>query len=559
MAPLLDKYYSDTRKNSPLVYYRMREGSGTTMIDSSSNANNGTYNGSGVSWQSQSGSFSTGYAVTNGKNVPIFNSHHTTLDYTTNPTSTTTNPSVLAFDGAAGRATATLSSPAINTSASSIVTVEMWVKWDGVLAGSNGTYEALANFAGATGILLGFLKNGASDYRFGVSVRNAGDLWGLSNATTLAVLQRDVYHHIVFVLVNNAIQTSKLYIDGRQYTMTQQIGTTTTTDSVTSAFALGYDGTASFYQGHMSEVAVYNGELYNATGVENRYYQGAYGSESTEFMQIPGLESRIEIGSFSFTINDKDNPGQSRTMNNYYISDIGGMDDADIRFNEESNFYRDGTNPLTSKYGGRTITMTGKIEAQNVHKMRQMQTELKYNLGTNFETPVVFRNVWNNGSDFMLNMRKNTSLQMAERQDSYLPRRDFLITMRSSYPFFESAAARTDIVIMGATLALPNRGNTVAYPSMVFWGPFTEARLTFGGVTFKIVGTVAVSTFVNVDSKNRTCSNWPFVDPTSDFPSISAAPGAVSDQYITYANFASVTGGTAGVTRVEITWKHTML
>lgn len=561
MPPLLDKYYDDVRKMSPLVYYRMREGSGTTMTDSSLNLNNGTYNGSGVSWVTQAPIMTAG-AASNGKNVPIFNSHLAVVDWDAAVISST-SPSVSFFDGAAGRATATLNSPAINTAAASVVTLEMWVKWDGNLAGVNGTFEALANFGGATGLLLGFLKNGAADYRFGLSVRNTGDLWGLNNGTTLAALTRDTYHHVVFVIVNNAVQTSKLYIDGVLYTMTQQIGTSTTTDSVTSAFALGYDGTASFFGGSIAEVAVYNGEVMNATAVKNHYHQGAFGAEYKEYLTLPGIESQIEVGTLNFVMNDKNPtlPGnRSRTLDQYYINDIGGFDDSDIRFQEESAFYRDGTNPLTAKYGGRTVTFGGYIEASNFQKLRQLQAKLKFNAsGSSLgELAVVMRNVWNNGMDMQLNARKNTGLQMSERQEGFTPRRNFLLTMRSSHPFFETTAARTDVVVMGATLAIPYKGNAPSYPTCVFWGPFSDASLIVGGSTLRITGAVALSSAVTVDSKLRTCTNWSMFNTSSVFPVLAALPGALENLVVQYADFSTVTGGTAGVTRVEITWKNAM-
>lgn len=571
MPPLLDKYMNDTLKNSPLAYYRMREGTGSTMTDYSVNVNNGTY--TSVNWVAKTGPATSAYTSASGKDVPLWGSYYQIADYTQTPPVVTIQPYNAFFDGAAGRATATLGT--INTGAASSVTLEMWVKWDGVLAGANGTFEALANFGGATGLLLGFLKNGASDYRLGLSVRNAGDLWGLSNANTLAAFPKDTYVHIVYVIVNNNVQTSKLYINGVQYTMTQQIGTSTTTDSVTSAFALAYDGTASFFGGSIGEVAIYNGEPYNATAVRNRFHQGAYGGEYQEIATMPGIESRIELQLDSLAplvLNDKDATGpgnRTRTLNQYYIKDIGGLDDPDIRANEENAFYRDGTSPLITRMGGRTLTFDGYIEGANIQSMRQMQSRLKSAVSGGslggvygpaaglFEGLIVFRNVWNNGFDFGINARKNTSLQMREAQTSYMARRDFLLTMRASYPYFESIGSRTEILQMGATLPIHNKGNMVAMPVVNVWGPFTDARVVIGSTTIILQGSVLASTFITVDSKNRTCSDWTKFSTLGDFPFIVNA--LFTDSALPYASFVSVATGTAGVTRVEITWKHTMI
>lgn len=567
MAALLDKYLNDTLKNNPLVYYRMREGSGATMTDSSPNANNGAYTSMG--WINPVTN-SVGLTASSGRDYPLFNSG-VAINSFVNGVFTQTKPFSTLLDGAASRATATLSSPAINTGAASSVTVEGWVRWDGVLSGSNGTFEALFNFNGASGLLLGFLKNGAADYRFGLSVRNTGDLWGLSNAETLASLTRDTYHHIVFVIVNNNVQTSKLYIDGVLKTMTQQIGTSTTTDSVTSAFAIGYDGTASFFGGSIGDVAVYNGEPYVAAGVRNRFHQGAYGAEYGDIATVPGIETQVEFPGLSvfsdtFIINDKNQPGpgnRTRTLDQLYLTDIGGLDDSDIRFSEESNFYRDGMNPLVSRVGGKTITLEGYIEASNFQSMRQIQNRFKTALGTAnspalglTENPVYFRNVWNNGFDFLLNVRKSQPLQMKDAQDSMYPRRRFLATLRSSFPFFESVGARTEVLIMGATTQIPNKGNQIALPLITFWGPFTDARLVLNN-TIILQGSVLASTAITVDCKNRTCSDWSKFSTSGDFPYILS--NILADSFVNTASFSSVATGTAGVTRVEITWRHTTL
>lgn len=536
------------------------------MIDSSPNAKNGTYSGTGIGWTSTGVG---GFARASGKDAPLFNSTIPINDFTTSPPSVVAAANNAYFDGAAGQATVTLNSPAINTGNGTIVTVELWFKWDGVLSGSNGTFEALANFAGATGILLGFLKNGAADYRFGISVRNTGDLWGLNNATTLALLPRDVYNHVVFVLVNNAIQTSKLYVNGIQQTMSQQIGTTTTTDSVTSAFALAYDGTASFYGGSIAEVAVYNGEPYNAAAVKNHYHLGAFGGAYQEIATLPGIETQVEFTgdllNAPFILNDKMTPGpgnRSRVLDQCFLREIGGLDDPDIRFAEESNFYRDGVNPLLARYGGRTLTFDGYIEAANFQSLRQLQAKMKKAIVTNSATSgiseslIILRNIWNNGFDFGISVRKSTSLQIKEAQSAYNARRDFLITTRASFPFFESIGSRTDVLQIGATVVISHKGNTIGYPVITFWGPFSDARLVLNNTAI-LSGTVLASNSVQIDCKNRTCSDWTKFNILGDFPYIT--PGALSDTWQNFAQFVSVVGGTAGQTRVEITWKHTMV
>lgn len=561
-GPLLDRYQNETFKAVPLVYYRMKEGSGTTLVDWDASPINGTYSGTGINWVGSASGQS-------GKGGPIWNSDVALLNTINPPVNTViTRPF---FDGVAGQATATLTG--INTGAASKVTVEMWVKWQANISGANGTYQAFANFAGATGILLGILKNGASDYRLGISVRNAGDLWGLSNAATLAALPKDMWNHIVYVITNNAVQSSKLYVNGVQQTMTQQIGTTTTTDSVTTAFAIAYDGTASFFNGGISEVAVYNGEPLDATGVLNKFHVGAYGGSYHEQMLPPGLESQIDFGvtnqySNPIVLNRKD-PNGLRVLDSYHITDIGGLDDADIRFAEEPKSALDGMNYLKTRYGGRTITLDGFIDASNLQSLRQLQARLKQQLGgagaltgSNsivsglVEQNLVFRSPFDNSWDSFIAVRKSGPLQMKENQPDQRMRRPFLATLRAANPFFQTMGSRTEVLQMGGTTYIPNKGNSLSLPLVVFWGPFYRAELLLGG-SLVISATVSASTQFTIDSLNRTASNWQSVTPASDMPYITGFGNL--DTLVGIASFLSISGGVAGQTRVEITWRHTSI
>jgi len=565
---LVDRYQNETLiGGNPLAYYRMREGSGTTMTDYTAVPFTGTYNGSGVSWINS-------VAGQSGKGGPLWNVDQTIYNRTP-PTYTSTTNSRVMFDGTAGRATSTLTG--INTANGSVVTAEFWMKWDGNMGGSTGAFEAMLNFGGATGLLLGLLKNGASDYRFGLSVRNTGDLWGIDNGRVNGLLERDVWHHIVFVIVNNAVQTSSLYIDGDPITMSQQIGTSTTTKAVTSAFAIGYDGTASFFQGQIAETAIYN-YGFSAQTANNKFHIGAYGGIALEQMASPGIESQIDFGLSGFygdfvKLNEREVGTGRRLLDTYVLTDIGGLDDADIRFSEEPNTSFNGMNPMRSLVGGRTITLEGFIDATNLSSLRQLQARLKQqlggsgNLGANpyasglQEFNMIFRSPIDNAWDQQINVRKSAPLQMKEAQADAQMRRQFMATLRASYPFFESVGSRTEVLQMGATVPIFHKGSAISLPIINFYGPFSKAELDLGNALV-VSGTLLASQILTVDCRQRSCSNWAFYNPSSDFPFINGYAEinlGVQGAGLSWAVFASITGGTVGVTRVEITWRHTNL
>lgn len=83
-------YSAAVLADSPLAYWRMGEASGTTMVDSSGNSRSGTY----------AGGFTLG--VTGG----------------------VTGDTAVSFNGSTGRASA-----ALNLSALSAITIELWLKW----------------------------------------------------------------------------------------------------------------------------------------------------------------------------------------------------------------------------------------------------------------------------------------------------------------------------------------------------------------------------------------------------------------------------------------------
>lgn len=140
----------------------------------------------------------------------------------------------------------------------------------------------------------------------------------------------------------------------------------------------------------------------------------------------PGLESVFEYN--GIILNNR------LVIDKYRITDIGGFDDADIRDARENNPGSHGETAYNAFYGGRTITLTGRIEAHNVKKLRDMQMALRGAFASLEEKPLYIRGPGGIDNSALIMCRKSQPIQMKEVQNSYHPRRDFLISLRASNP-----------------------------------------------------------------------------------------------------------------------------
>jgi VCBS repeat-containing protein len=130
----------------------------------------------------------------------------------------------------------------VNTTAGAQTTVEFWMYWDG------GNSQMPFGFQHYD---LYFISD-----KFGFNTANS-DLYGIANATsTLA----NGWHHIAAVFTHGQVSQNKLYIDGVEQTLTQQVGTTTTA-SVTSNARISswaYDNNYMF-DGKIDELRIWDG------------------------------------------------------------------------------------------------------------------------------------------------------------------------------------------------------------------------------------------------------------------------------------------------------------
>lgn len=97
----------------------------------------------------------------------------------------------------------------------------------------------------------------------------------------------------------------------------------------------------------------------------------------------PGaLESLIYVN--GLMLNDQ--MGSER----YFVKTVDGLWGADVRDQREPKVGADGEDVYDSMLGGKTVTISGKIEALSLDSMREMEQNLESAFPHNFDYPVVF-------------------------------------------------------------------------------------------------------------------------------------------------------------------------
>lgn len=154
----------------------------------------------------------------------------------------------------------------------------------------------------------------------------------------------------------------------------------------------------------------------------------------TGLSQPPGLEAVLEYNGMIF--HDR------AVVDKYRILKIDGLQDPDVRDNREVNPSAHGETALASFYGGRTILLTGRIEAYTTAKLRDMQQGLRTAFSSLIEKPLIFH-VGDINKEIQIMCRKIDKISMTEEQtNDKNVWRDFQITLRASDPRFISRNVR---------------------------------------------------------------------------------------------------------------------
>lgn len=161
--------------------------------------------------------------------------------------------------------------------------------------------------------------------------------------------------------------------------------------------------------------------------------------------QPGGLECTFQYN--SLTMHDRTYIDRIR------ITKLDGFQDADIRDSREPNPADHGETAFEAWYGGRTMTIEGRIEANNVNKLRDMQQAFRYAFSGLKENPFYIlkaSSIDYGADDVQINCRKLSPIQMTEQQtngNNFF--RDFQVILRASKPWFESTEETQETINFG--------------------------------------------------------------------------------------------------------------
>jgi hypothetical protein len=209
-----------------------------------------------------------------------------------------------------------------------------------------------------------------------------------------------------------------------------------------------------------------------------------------------GYSDRIDVGSGSgkplgiegifeydgFELNNRS------SLDTYLVTQIDGLADPDIRDARDVNPGRHGETYFNAYYGGRTLVLTGKVRANTIFKLRDMQQALKDVFADISLERTLVIGAGSIAQAVQIDCKKSQPLVMAEIQNDFTYRRDFQLTLRASNPRFVSYVQET----MSWTAAVPmsanqavvvltpiNEGNFSAEPIIRIYGSLVAA--TTGG------------------------------------------------------------------------------
>lgn len=182
-----------------------------------------------------------------------------------------------------------------------------------------------------------------------------------------------------------------------------------------------------------------------------------------------GVDSVLEYN--GVYLNDRTSADRIR------VRHIDGFADADVRYAAEANPASHGETPYDSYYGGRTIVITGRVEAHELHKLRDMQQALRQIFGDLRDHPLYIHPAKGGRASFIV-CRKNQPITMAEEQAGPSFFRDFMVSLRASNPRFLSLDRPFVQGTIGPAVEAVNQGNFPAEPTITVNGDVTDFTLT---------------------------------------------------------------------------------
>ena len=162
--------------------------------------------------------------------------------------------------------------------------------------------------------------------------------------------------------------------------------------------------------------------------IEHPPYSATFGSGSGEgytagtgTAQPIGLESVLEYN--TLRINDRS------VYDTIRLTSIDGLGDADVRDSRVAYPGEHGEIASEALYGGRTITLTGRLEAGNISKLRDLAQALRSAFVDLQELPLTFI-APNPANNIQIYCRKVGPISIKEEQTNAQYWRNFQVTLR---------------------------------------------------------------------------------------------------------------------------------
>lgn len=286
--------------------------------------------------------------------------------------------------------------------------------------------------------------------------------------------------------------------------------------------------------------------------------QTAPGSPSypSDGVLFAGVESVFQYN--ELTLNDR------TVENKYRITQIGGLGGADIRDQRENRQGRDGERPMSSFYGGRTITLSGRIEALNghLHGLRAMTTNLSGAFNKLRDATLYINQGSLGGWDTQIDCRPSQPLAMTDEIKTWYHYRDFLVTLRASDPRILSQQEMSQTWVAAATsyasepiFVHENRGNYNADLRITLKGPMSNPVLIIGDVFFSFLGgtSILAGQEWTIDTRLGTVTD---IGAVSKFPFV--ALSSTMPYYVPGSNSVIFGGSglTIGTSAVTVAYRH---
>lgn len=247
-----------------------------------------------------------------------------------------------------------------------------------------------------------------------------------------------------------------------------------------------------------------------------------------------GIESQFEYN--GIILNDRS------TIDKYVVRQVTGFADADVRDSREPNPGSHGETPLESWYGGRTIILSGRIEAYTLEKLRDMQEAFRTAFVSLVDKPLRVRTA-SMERDFTIICRKSSSMDGNEQQTDWNFFRDFQVTLRAGRPEFLSFVSVARTIYPNRVVNPSFETNTVGWSSLGS-GATTLARQTswstHGNAALRYTGAISGSTPGTIGMKTNVAVHPMPVAPgrvytaVVDVNILDSVSGGISAQFVWY-------------------------